>query len=102
MEAYWNFILPPVGLFIAQTGLCLWVKNKFFRLIPTLIALGIAVYYIGGILLNLDDLWSPLMGVGVLGLCVLPPLAAVGLGWIIYVVKLMVLEIRHYAKGAEL
>lgn len=46
------------------------------------------------ILCNLDDLWVAGMGIAYWVLTAFPALAAVGFGWMIYVVKLMVREIK--------
>lgn len=95
MEYFISYILPALVLFIAQTALCLWCKNKYIRLIPTVIAFGIALYHSGVVLGNLDNLWVAGLGLAYLAMTALPVLAAVGFGWVIYVVKLMIREAKN-------
>lgn len=94
MEYFINLFFPAIVLLLAQTVLCLWCKNKYIRLIPTVIALGIAVYHTGVILCNLDDLWVAGLGIAYWALTALPALAAVGFGWVFYVVKLMIRDAK--------
>ena len=94
MEYYMRYILPALALFVAQTVLCLWRNNKFIRLIPTVIAFGIALYHSGVVLGNLDNMWVAGLGIAYWALTALPVLAAVGFGWMIYVVKLMIREAK--------
>ena len=94
MESFIQYVLPAIVLFIAQTVLCLWCKNKYIRLIPTAIAFGIALYHSGVVLGNLDNMWVAGLGIAYWALTALPVLAAVGFGWMIYVVKLMIREVK--------
>ena len=100
MEVIIGYILPALVLFIAQTALCLGCKNKYIRLIPTVIALGITVYHTAILIANLDDMWAPALGIAYMALTVLPPLAGVGFGWMIYVVKLMIQEAKALHQDA--
>ena len=94
MESFIQYVLPAIVLFIAQTVLCLWGQNKYIRLIPTVIALGIAIYHTAILIANLDDMWVPALGIAYITLTILPVLAGVGLGWMLYVVKLMIREVK--------
>ena len=98
MESFVDYILPAIVLFLAQTALCLECKNKYIRLIPTAAALGIAVYHTAILIANLDDMWAPALGIAYMALTVLPVLAAVGFGWMIYVVRLMIREAKALRK----
>lgn len=95
MEDFMSYILPALVLFIAQTALCLWCKNKYIRLIPTVTAFGITLYHSSVVLGNLDNLWVAGLGIAYWALTALPILAAVGFGWMIYVVKLMIREAKN-------
>jgi len=95
MESFIQYVLPAIVLFIAQTVLCLWCKNKYIRLIPSVIALGISAYHIGIIIRTIQtpSPWN-VMAWGYLALTVMPVLAGAGFGWMIYVVKLMIREVK--------
>ena len=99
MEDFISYILPAIVLFIAQTVLCLWYKNKYIRLIPTVIALGISAYHIEIIIRTIQtpSPWN-VMAWGYLALTVLPSLAAVGFGWMVYVIRLMVCDVKAFKK----
>ena len=99
MEYFMENFFPAVMLFVSQAALCLWCRNKFIRLIPTFIALGITVYHMEIIIRQLQtpSVWN-VMVLAYLAMTVLPVLAAVGFGWIVYVVKLMIRESKELRK----
>ena len=95
--AFAEYALPAMILFAAQTILCLKCSHKGVRLIPTLIAIGILLYRLflffenyGGTFLVL--LLPYLIAYG------LPPLLGVGLGWAIYIIKVVIVEYRELKK----
>ena len=98
MDEYIDYILPGIALFIAQAVLCLGCKNKHVRLIPTAIALAIAAYHTAILIASLDSMWVVGFAFGYIALTILPPLAGAGLGWAVYVVKLMIREFRAQPK----
>lgn len=99
MEYFMENFFPAIMLFLSQTILCLWCRNKYIRLIPTVIALGITLYHLEIVIrqLQIPSVWN-VMVFGYLAMTVLPSLAAVGFGWIVYVVKLMIRESKELRK----
>lgn len=90
-----EYFVPAILLFAAQSALCLLCKNNFLRLVPTFIALCIAVYHTSIIVASLDNLWVAGFAFAYLLPTAMLPLAAVGLGWITCVVKLMIREVKE-------
>lgn len=99
MEVFLPYLLPAVGLFLLQACLCLWCENRLLRMLPTLIAFAITAYHIGMILCNLDDLWVGTFALAYLTITILPSLVGVGLGWVVYVVRLMVQTVSDFRKS---
>ena len=95
MESFIQYVLPAIVLFIAQTVLCLWCKNKHARLVPTVIAGLLSLGHLGNLLGSIRGPWFPIHAMGTLMLTAVPPLAAVGFGWAIYIVKLIIQEIKE-------
>lgn len=85
---------PAVLLFIAQTALCLTCRNKWIRLIPTFIVAGITLYHVSVVVAEIPSPWIAL-SIPYLLAYVAPSLLGVGLGWAIYVVKLVITELKQ-------
>ena len=94
MQDIIRFGAPALILFLSQTALCLWCENKYIRLIPTVIALGISLYHIGIIIAEAPHNPWAVLAWGYWLLTALPSLIGVFLAWGIYVVKLMIREFR--------
>ena len=94
LEAAIQYCIPIVPFFIAQTAACLFCKTKWLRLTPTLIVALIAVYHLSVIIAEIHGVLM-VLSIPYLLAEVGPSLLGVGLGWAVYVVKLVIQEYRQ-------
>ena len=98
LEAAIQYCIPIIPFFIAQTVACLFCKNKWLRLTPTFIVAGIGIYHLSVVITEMPSVWMAL-SIPYLLAEVGPSLLGVGLGWAVYMVKLVIQEYRQLKKS---
>ncbi len=94
LESAIEYCIPALWFFLAQATACLFCKNKWLRLAPTLIVALMALYHISIIISEIPSVWM-VLSIPYLLAEVGPSLLGVGLGWTVYVVKLVIQEYRQ-------
>ena len=98
LEAATQYCIPIVQFFIAQTVTCFCCKSKWLRLTPIFIVALMSMYHLSVIIAEIPSVWM-VFSIPYLLAKVAPSLLGVGLGWAVYMVKLVIQECRQLKKS---